>query len=198
MQYSIILPYTDDGKVIVKEELLTQYPNTFDYFFEERHAFIPVLRERATYKKFILRQDEGAPEYALYNIGKYTFSPYKVIWKALDKGVSAVTVSKDEGRMIIPDHNLLMIPLEDETEAYYLTGVLNADIISQFVNAYVAWFISGHILERINIPKYRKENKLHKEIADLSKIAHMEIDNEEKLRKVEIQLDKKVKMLLFM
>lgn len=196
LQYSIILPYTDDGKVIRKEELLTQYPNAFDYFFEERHAFIEILKERATYKKFILRQDKEAPEYALYDIGKYTFFPYKVIWKALHKGVSAVTLSKDEGRMIIPDHNLLMIPLEDETEAYYLSGVLNADIVSRFVNAYVSWFISGHILERIKIPKYCGENKAHKEIADLSKMAHMEAGNEEMLRKIEIELDEKVKALL--
>lgn len=196
LQYSIVLPYTDDGKVIIKEELLTQYPNAFDYFFEERHAFSAILKERATYKKLILKQDKEAPEYALYDIGKYTFSPYKVIWKALHKGVSAVTVSKDEGRMIIPDHNLLMIPLEDETEAYYLSGVLNADIVSRFVNAYVAWFISGHILERIKIPKYSKNNKVHQEIADLSKKAHMEIDNEVILRKVEIELDKKVRTLL--
>ena len=48
-------------------------------------------------------------------------------------------------------------PLEDEMEAYYLTGVLNSDIVSEFVNAYVAWFISGHILERINIPKYSEK-----------------------------------------
>lgn len=196
LQYSILLPYTCDGKVIAKEELLSGYPNAFDYFFEERHAFSAILRERATYQKLILKQDKDAPEYALYDIGKYTFSPYKVIWKALHKGVCAVTVSKDAGRMIIPDHNLLMIPLEDETEAYYLSGVLNADIVSRFVNAHVAWFISGHILERIKIPKYSKDNKIHKEIADLSKKAHMEIDDEEMMRKIEIELDEKVETLL--
>lgn len=40
--------------------------------------------------------------------------------------------------MIKPEHNLLMIPLDNELEAYCLTGLLNADIISQFINAYVA------------------------------------------------------------
>ena len=195
-EYSIILPYTKEGKVIGKDELLSTCPNTFDYFYLDRHGFIPVLKERATYKKFILRQDEHAPEYSLYNIGKYTFSPYKVIWKALSKGVAAVTISNDDNRMLIPDHNLLMVPLENESEAYYLTGVLNADIVSQFVNAYVAWFISGHILERINIPRYCEKNILHNEIAILAKEAHSAVGDEKGLEEIESRLNEKVNGLL--
>ena len=98
--------------------------------------------------------------------------------------------------MLIPDHNLLMVPLEDEMEAYYLTGVLNSDIVSEFVNAYVAWFISGHILEKINIPKYCEKNRLHNEIARVSKEAHLVVENEQKLEKVEQELNEKVMELL--
>lgn len=195
-ELSIILPYTSDGKVVGKKELMATYPNTFDYFFMDRHGFKSILKERATYKKFILRQDEHAPEYSLYNIGEYTFSSYKVIWKALARGVEAVTISNENNRMLIPDHNLLMVPLEDEMEAYYLTGVLNSDIVSEFVNAYVAWFISGHILERINIPKYSKKNMLHREIAELSKEAHLVVGNENSIEEVEKKLNEKVTDLL--
>lgn len=196
LEYSIVLPYANDGKVIEKNELLMSCPNMFDYFYENRHGFVSVLKERATYKKFILRQDKHAPEYSLYNIGGYTFAPYKVVWKALAKGVAAVTISKNNDRMIIPDHNLVMVPLENEAEAYYLTGILNADIVSKFVNAYVAWFISGHILERMNIPKYCEENVLHTEIAALSKKAHVEVRKEKELQKIEKMLNEKVNMLL--
>lgn len=196
LEYSIILPYTNDGKVIRKKELLISAPNIFDYFYQDRHGFVPILKERATYKKFILRQDKSAPEYSLYDIGKYTFAPYKVIWKALAKGVMAVTISSDNNRMIIPDHNLLMVPLEDEMEAYYLTGILNADIVSRFVNAYVAWFISGHILERIKIPKYCEKIILHTEIANLSKEAHIAVENKIELERIEKKLNEKVNKLL--
>lgn len=195
-EYSIILPYASDGKVIGKEELITTCPNMFDYFFIDRHGFCSILKGRATYKKFILRQDNYAPEYSLYNIGEYTFSSYKVIWKALAKGVEAVTISTENNRMLIPDHNLLMVPLEDEMEAYYLTGILNSDIVSKFVNAYVAWFISGHILDRINIPKYSEKNMLHSEIAELSKEAHLVAGNEKRLEEVEERLNTKVTDLL--
>ena len=195
-EYSIILPYADNGKVIEKNELLTTCPNLYDYFYLERHGFVPILTERATYKKFILRGDEHAPEYSMYNIGEYTFAPYKVIWKALAKGVAAVTISQEDGRLLIPDHNLLMVPLENELEAYYLTGVLNSDIVSRFVNAYVAWFISGHILERINIPRYCEKNELHNEIAALAKLAHLAAEDEKQLEKAESRLNEKVNRLL--
>lgn len=85
------------------------------------------------------------------------------------KGIEAVTISKDQDQLIIPDHNLLMIPLENEDEAYYLSGVLNAQIVSEFVTAYISWFLSGHILERIHIPKYDINNSIHQEITALSK-----------------------------
>lgn len=195
-EYSIIVPYTEDGKVVEKKELLITCPNLFDYFYLDRHDFVSVLRERATFKKFVLRQDENAPEYSLYNIGSYTFAPYKVVWKALAKGVEAVVISKEDNRMIVPDHNLLMVPLEEEPEAYYLAGILNADIVSQFVNAYVAWFISGHILDRIRIPKYCQQNVLHREISILSKSAHREVKNKENIEKIEKELNEKVNELL--
>lgn len=195
-KYSIVLPYTTDGRVVDKEQMMITCPNTFDYFFAEEHKFADVLKNRATYKKFILRSNKNAPEYSLYNIGEYTFSPYKVIWKALAKGVEAVTISEKNGRMLVPDHNLLMIPLENEMEAYYLSGILNADVVSEFVNAYVAWFISAHILERINIPEYSEGNTLHRDIAALSKEAHQRAEEEKDLEDLEIKLNEKVRILL--
>ena len=119
-----------------------------------------------------------------------------MIWKALAKGVAAVTISESGGRLVIPDHNLLMVPLWDEDEAYYLTGILNADVVTEFVNAYIAWFISGHILDRINIPKFCRDIGLHIEIAALSREAHEAAGDEESLEEIEKQLNGKVNELL--
>ena len=110
--------------------------------------------------------------------------------------VAAVTVSKADERMIIPDHNLLMVPLERKMEAYYLTGVLNADIVSRFINAYIAWFLSDHILERIYIPRYCEENSVHNEIARLSEMAHRTVQDKKVLSDLEVRLNKSVNILL--
>lgn len=195
-KYSILLPYSNDGKCISKDDLAITYPRTFDYFHNQHHDFLDVLRNRATYRKFVIDRNLSEPEYWLYDIGAYTFAQYKVIWKALASGISAVTISiGGDGNQIIPDHNLLMIPTSIEDEAYYLSGILNAEIVSEFANAYISWFISAHILERINIPKFNDNNNLHNEIARLSKEAHNSSDAEY-LQKIEGEIDRIVYEIL--
>lgn len=190
--YSILLPYNNDGKYIEKEDLLYNYPNTYDYFFNEANGFTGVLKARATYQKF---HSENAPEYALYNIGEYTFAPYKVVWKALAGGIMATVISKYDNRLLIPDHNLLMVAFEDEESAYYLSGILNTKIVSDFVNAYVAWFFSAHILEHIDIPEYDNKNPLHRKLVELSKNAHMNFENGTLIQQIENELNDIVKNL---
>lgn len=174
-EYEVIVPYTCDGKAVPVGELKVNYPKAYNYFYKREHGFVDILVNRGIYKKHYasLETEKGVPEYVLYDIGEYTFSPYKVVWKALASGMIAVTISTIAGRLVIPDHNVVMIPIDDEDEAYYLSGILNAEIVSRFVNAYISWFFSTHILEHMHIPKYDSGNILHKKIMDLSRKAHI-------------------------
>lgn len=199
VNYSIITPYTNDGKVIRLDDLKVKYPKVYEYLYKKENEFIDILKNRAIYKKHY--SSSGVkniiPEYALYDIGKYTFSPYKVVWKALASGMIATTISTNGNKLIIPDHNLVMIPLYDEDEAYYVSGVLNAEIVSKFVNAYISWFFSTHILEHIYIPKFDFKNKKHIEISNLSKKAHLyALNKNEGIELIEKKLDILVKSLL--
>lgn len=198
-EYDVIVPYTNDGKPISVDHLKVNYPKTYNYFYKKEHGFIKILVNRGIYKKHYsaLETAKVAPEYVLYDIGSYTFSPYKVVWKALASGMIATTISTIDGRLVIPDHNVVMIPVYDEDEAYYLSGVLNAEIVSRFVNAYISWFFSTHILEHMYIPKYESGNTIHKQIVDLSKEAHMIAKRgNDKLKSLEKKLNEIVELLL--
>jgi hypothetical protein len=198
-EYDFIVPYTSDGKVLPVEDLKINYPKTYDYFYKKEHGFIDILLNRGIYKKHYgsSKTIKKAPEYVLYDIGSYTFSPYKVVWKALASGMIATTISSIDNRLIIPDHNVVMIPIYDEDEAYYLSGVLNSEIVSRFVNAYISWFFSTHILEHMHIPKYDSNNSTHKSIVKLSKEAHMYAKKDKnKLNNLENKLNKIVEILL--
>ena len=196
-QYDIILPYTSDGKVMAIEDLRINYPRTYDYFYKKENGFIDILVSRGIYKKHYKSINAKAPEYVLYNIGPYTFSPYKVVWKALASGMISSTIDSMDNRLIIPDHNVVMIPMYDEDEAYYLSGILNTEIVSRFVNAYISWFFSTHILEHIFIPKYDAKNMIHKTIVKLSKEAHICIGQDEiKIKIIENNLNAMVENLL--
>jgi len=198
-EYDVIVPYTSDGKVMQVEDLKVNYPKTYDYFYKKDHGFIDILVNRGIYKKHYesLKTSKEAPEYVLYDIGSYTFSPYKVVWKALASGMIATTISSIDNRLVIPDHNVVMIPIYDEDEAYYLSGVLNAKIVSRFVNAYISWFFSTHILEHMYIPKYDQNNPTHRSIVDLSKKAHIYAKQDiDKLDSIQTELDEVVESLL--
>lgn len=97
---------------------------------------------------------------------------------ALASGMIAAVISEENepsvNPQVIPDHNVLMIPIQERDEAYYLAGLLNSAIVSEFVKAYIAWFYSSHILEHINIPAFDRENKLHSDMSKASFTAHHE------------------------
>ena len=175
--YYVIIPYEMNmKKVISKEELLKTSPNLFKYFYDESFneyssEFLKILVTRGTYLKHYANQQ--VPEYVLYNIGEYTSAPYKVIWKALaSKGMEACVIGSQDGKLVIPDHNNVMIPFKNEAEAYYVCAIINSRIVGNFIDSYISWFKSNHILDNINIPPYDATNKCHVEISRLSIEAH--------------------------
>ena len=167
---SAIIPYTYDGKCISIENLKIKYPNTYKFFYKTDVKILELLKNRWIYQKHL--KNAKVPIHGLYNIGEYTFSPYKVVWKALASGMISSVISSNMSKLIIPDHNLLMIPFNNEIEANYLCGVLNSKIINDFVTSYISRFYSSHILENINIPDFDTNNKTHIKIAELSIKGH--------------------------
>lgn len=74
--------------------------------------------------------------------------------------------------MIVPDHNVMMIPSLSEDEAHYVCAVLNSDVATTFMNSFIEWFFSTHILEMFKIPKWNSHSTAHRKLANLSKRAH--------------------------
>ena len=202
--YSIIVPYKDNLKDVLSiEELKEMYPNTYDYFYNNNvnhysDDFIDILVNRGIYKKHYKETSKKKiPPHVLYNIGTYTASPYKIIWKALQgKGMNACVIGSEDGKLILPDHNNIMVALDNELEAHYLCGIMNSKLVEEFIDAYVSWFKSAHILENINIPKFDKENYIHIEIANNSKEAHRLTKENKNVDCIERKIDELVRALL--
>lgn len=196
--YSVIVPYEDNMKRPVdKKTLKKNSENLFKYFFDSKfnsyaEEFQKILVTRGTYIKHYANLD--VPEYVLYNIGEYTSAPYKVIWKALaSKGMEACVISSMNGKMVIPDHNNVLIPLDNKEEAYYLCALLNSNLLGEFIDSYISWFKSNHILENINIPKYDVENQKHHRLSQLGEKAHELAKNEADLGEIEFEIEKVVR-----
>jgi hypothetical protein len=202
----VILPTNKNGENLTESIMKVKFPKTYKYFLE----FKKDLEERSLYK--LAGKDKIW--YGLYvNIGDYTFTPYKVVWKNIAGKISGkaefsatvLTPANDKFlgvKVIIPNVKLMLIPFEDESEAYYVCSVLNSSVVQLIVSSYVIETgISTHITKNVYIPKFNPKNKLHIKLSDLSKKAHElakkyyeqnDEDAKKELEKIEEEIDKTV------
>ncbi len=118
------------------------------------------LESRSSLKRF----QKGQAFYSLWSTGAYTFSPYKVLWREIGKSFAAAYVGSvvtgfSGEKVVIPDHKLYFIPVDTEDEAAYLTGFLNAPIVSGAVSAYASQLSLGvSVADYLHIPKFDNKN----------------------------------------
>jgi len=153
----IVVPQEKDclSRAIPADILSKKWPLTFSYFsnFEEE------LLGRSGYRKFLTKQ----PFYALYNIGPYTVSDIKLCWQFISKKFKVYIVNN--AKDIIPDLNVMFIPLEEMAEAYYLYAILNSSQARHKIEASSNWTFPSGSIKRIKISKYNPENTLHKALS---------------------------------
>ncbi|MEM2742244.1 MAG: N-6 DNA methylase, partial [Nitrososphaeria archaeon] len=198
----IVLPHDPGtGKPLSEDVIKVKYPLTYRYL----STFKTDLQERSIHKLW----GKGNPFYSVYDIGSYTFSPYKVVWKRIAGAITGKAVSFAsamlelyEGKPVILDDSLIMIPFDMPEEAYYVSGILNSDIILLAIASYTYELRQEtHIIQYIRVPKFNRNNLLHQKTSQLSKRAHEiakqiyeegkeELKNE--LKKVEEEIDELV------
>ena len=210
----IILPHNSKtGRPLTESEIKVSYSKTYQYF----NIFKKELESRSIHKLW----GKDNPFYSVYDIGSYTFYPYKVVWKYLGELGKGITVSgkailscavlepvndKFVGRkQVIPNEKLMLIFLDNKEEAHYISALLNSSMSQLLVASYtIRTQISTHILNKIKIPKFNPKNPLHQKLSQLSQRAH-EIakkiyeenreDLKEDLKKIEEEIDKTVAKL---
>ena len=71
----------------------------------------------------------------------------------------------------------MYVSFDNEEEAYYLCGVLSSTLVAECVKSYMnPTSISAHVLNKLNIPKYDSNNKIHNEISKICKDGHRKED----------------------
>ena len=178
----MIVPHTPEYKYGIPEEILAlEAPETYqwlDFYHDE------LLDTRIQNGKFFNKDTQ--PFYRLDNVGTYTYSPYKVLWKEQTGSMSAVVVSsyyesvpeanKDlfsEDKPIVVDSKVLMLDVYDEMEAYYVCGIINSPSVTEVVDGYAISTNRGvDVLKYIAIPKYDSDNEVHAKIANISREIH--------------------------
>jgi hypothetical protein len=169
----IILPHDPKtAKPISEMTIKTKFPNTYDYL----NHFKKELEKRSIHKLW----GKNNPFYTVYDIGVYTFQPYKVVWKRIAGAITGKAVSfacavitPINDKPVIVDDTTALVNTNDINETYYLAGFLNSQLSKTIIASYTYELgQQTHITDFIKIPKFDPQDKIHNKIAELSKRAH--------------------------
>ena len=152
-------------------------PKTFQFF----KAYKSFLESRSTFRARM----KGAPFFAIYNVGDYTFAPYKVIWAEMTGDFSAAVVESGAvpgygPRVYIPDHKLYFAGFDQPEPAFYLCGLLHSEIVKEMIEAHNVATNMGDIFKHVSLPEYDADSEEQKALALLVKQAHQEDDSKKR------------------
>mgnify|MGYP000144439984 FL=1 len=136
-------------------------------------GFESTLLNRSTYRL----QMKGAPYQAVYNVGEYTFQPWKVVWPEMSSSFYAAVVGSDVmpvngERVFIPDHKVYFASFDDKETAYYLCGLLNTETVREWLDSHNVSIQVANVFKHLTLPEYDEKNKRHVKLSNLVEKTH--------------------------
>jgi hypothetical protein len=141
-------------------------------------------RLRPQYDKLVERgviEEEEIPNFAIYNVGEYTFAPYKVVWAEMAGSLQAAVISESElpfvgqYKPIVPDHKVYFVRFHEPKYAHYVCALLNSDPIRRFVDSFTIKIQVGTLFRHLTLPQFDPSNRDHSLLAKLSQAAHLKL-----------------------
>jgi len=138
-----------------------------------------LLLERSTYR----RQMKDAPFYAVYNVGEYTFLPWKVIWPEMMRSegffaavAGSASVPVAGSRPYVPDHKIYFSAFDAKEPAYFLCGLLNTPMVREWIESHNIKIQVGNVFKHLRLPAYKDTDPDHVALSALVERAHGEHD----------------------
>ena len=173
----ILTNRTDKLAGIPEFEMKRRWPKTYAYLKQfEGDPQKPergTLRGRSGYRHYFKPTD---PFYSMYNVGPYTIAKWKVLWPEVGHSVRASVSGPsivEKVKPSLPDHTIVAVSCSSESEAYFITGMLNSSPAYAAIAAYIVLHPSPHIMKNIAVPQFKKTDSIHKRVADLSQKCHV-------------------------
>jgi methylase of polypeptide subunit release factors len=120
-------------------------PKTWSYL--QRHRALLSKRGSSIYR--------GKPEFSIFGVGDYTFSPWKIAISGMYKNLRFVKVGPFHAQPVVFDDTTNFIPCPSETAATLLLSLLESDEARTFYKAFIFWDakrpVTVDLLGRLNI-----------------------------------------------
>ena len=167
-----LVPHTPETgqQALPLEVMEAEYPLTLTYFqrFKER------LEQRSIHQRW----GSGQPWYAVYNIGPYSFAPWRVVWKASGSRFGATVISTFDHptlgpRPLLAAKSVILLPFEHFGAAHFVCGLLNTTHARERIAAGVRGWVHRQALNLVPpIPVFDVGDPLNVQITRLSVRAH--------------------------
>lgn len=117
--------------------------------------------------------------YAMFGVGEYSLSPYRVAWKRMTNRMAASVLAKYKtpfgSKTVVGTDTTSFIPTDDKAEAHYLCAILNSEAVNRFISSFSEagrGFGAPSVVKNLGIPKFKASDKVHRRLANLSEEAH--------------------------
>jgi hypothetical protein len=136
-----------DDTALIRERA----PKTWAYLLE--HGELLDRRASAIYR--------GRPRFAVFGVGDYTFSPWKVAISGFYKSLEFSMVPPGHGKPVVLDDTCYFLPCQDEPEARSVASLLNSEPARGFFSAFIFWDakrpITVETLRRLDLAAVARE-----------------------------------------
>lgn len=197
--FFVLIVQDPEKRIGYPEYIIKQkYPRTYGYLLK----FKEELLNRAAYKKY--HADKESPFYSQFNIGAYTFSNFKVVWKRMANDIVAAVICELKTpfgyKKVFPMDTTVFFPTDNESEAHYLCAIINSNLVRDFIKSFSSagrGFGTPSVMEHVGIPKFDSKNELHQKLSEISKKCHQlkSEDKEKEIEKLENENNKLVMQL---
>jgi hypothetical protein len=178
------------------ETMARRYPRTLSYL----SRFETLLTGRAAYRRY----QGGRPFWSMYNVGTYTVAPYKVVWRRMDRRLTAAVVEELDDPLLgrrspVPQETCVLVAVDGTDEAHYLCALLNSAIVDFLVRAHSVHggkgFGTPGMLSRLNLRRFRPDDPIHAELSACSRRAHAAAAAGEDVADVQRRMDDLARMI---
>jgi hypothetical protein len=174
---AVVVPNSGIRKQLSEQAFEQQFPCACKHFRWVEQQTGGALSARATFRRMGGR---SAVFFALYNVGDYTFRPYKVVWPEISSRFRAAVatcaplVPGAPAIPLVPDHKVYFAALDDAAAADFVCALLNAPPVRRFVESFTARLQIGTLLQTLRIPKYDSQRAAHQQLAELGRTLRLQ------------------------
>ncbi len=193
--------------VLISQDPATREPFKEDWMLEHlplTYAYLKqfedILMSRGS--NVVRQLAEKTAFYAMFGIGAYTFSRYRVAWKRMASRMVATVLSTTRTpfgvKTLISTDTTSFFTAKNKSEAHYLCALLNSSVLDAHIRSFSSGgrgFGAPSVMKNIAIPEFDPSVETHSALAEASMRAHNLVAKQQEIDTEQQEIDRLAKAL---